>query len=148
MQITINQTEIENAIRAFINDRMKIEEGIEIVIEFKAGRGPEGYTATIDLVEPTPKVDPTPVATVSRTPRAAKAPLVIQQLPLAVETVEETAQDAAGEAQPETATAVEASAPEPVTAADSGQEEVNEDAPAPTTPPKSLFGNLGRPKNN
>ena len=148
MQITLNQAEIETAIREYLAERVTIEDGLEMVIDLRASRGPEGFTAAIDLVEPSVKaVEPTPVVVVPRTPRAARGPIMAQQLPLAVETTQETAQDDAGEAQPETATAVEASAPEPNTAAEAATEQAEEDAPAPTTPPKSLFGNLQRPKN-
>ncbi|UCR75510.1 hypothetical protein PP742_gp26 [Alcaligenes phage vB_Af_QDWS595] len=49
MQITINQVEIEAAIKAHILNQINVKEGHKLAIEMKAGRGADGYTATIDI---------------------------------------------------------------------------------------------------
>ena len=156
MQITLNQTEIETALRRYVNDQVNIREGHEIVIDLKAGRGENGFSATIDIVpaDALPKTsEPALVATSIK-------PLGIQEkvrgkLQPATPTVSEehapeTAQEAAGEAATETATDA---SPEPETAAtnqDSGEagesEGTDEEAP-PTEKPKSLFAKLQKPRN-
>lgn len=50
MQITLNQTEIETALRRYVNEQVNIREGHEIIIDLKAGRGENGFSATIDIV--------------------------------------------------------------------------------------------------
>ena len=156
MQITLNQTEIETALRRYVNDQVNIREGHEIVIDLKAGRGENGFSATIDIVpaDAMPKApEPTPAATSTK-------PLGIQEkvrskLQPATPTVSEeaapeTAEEAADEAATETATDA---SPEPETATtsqDSGDtnepEGADEEAP-PTEKPKSLFAKLQKPRN-
>lgn len=51
MKITLEQNEIEQAIRNYINDQMHIKDGMEIVIDLKATRGDAGMTANIDIVK-------------------------------------------------------------------------------------------------
>jgi hypothetical protein len=53
MQITINQAEIEEAIRERIHAQITIKDGMRIDIDLKATRGDEGYTAVIDIVPET-----------------------------------------------------------------------------------------------
>lgn len=55
MQITLTQAEIEQAIRNFITEQVNIREGHTLSIDLRAGRGPEGYTATIDILGPAPE---------------------------------------------------------------------------------------------
>lgn len=49
LQITLNQTEIEIAIKNYIQKRMVFMEGTDIQIDMKASRGAEGFTAIIDV---------------------------------------------------------------------------------------------------
>ena len=51
MQISINQTEIEQAILDFIKKRINIVEGTQVDIEMKATRGSEGFSAIIDIMD-------------------------------------------------------------------------------------------------
>lgn len=51
MQISINQTEIEQAIFDYIKKRISIVEGTQVDIEMKATRGAEGFSAVIDIVD-------------------------------------------------------------------------------------------------
>ena len=152
MQVTLNQSEIETGIRLYLDTQFKINDGQDITIELKAGRGPEGYTATIDIVpagsgtsvktpEPTP---PTKPVTIPRVRGTTSGP---------VPDAPETAQETAGEAPPETATSGGA---EPETASDSagsGEAQASDGSGEAAVPPeggekpKSLFANLGKPKN-
>lgn len=49
LQITLNQTEIENAIKAYLQNLLVFAEGTDIKIDMKATRGAEGFSATIDV---------------------------------------------------------------------------------------------------
>lgn len=49
MIITLNQSEIETALTKHINDMMNLKEGVQIRYDFKATRGEEGITVTLDL---------------------------------------------------------------------------------------------------
>lgn len=49
MIITLNQSEIETALTKHINDLMNLKEGVQIRYDFKATRGEEGITVTLDL---------------------------------------------------------------------------------------------------
>ena len=60
MQITINQTEIEAAIKAHILSQINIKEGHDISIQLKATRGDDGTTAIIDI---NPSVIPASIPT-------------------------------------------------------------------------------------
>ena len=55
MQITLIQSEIEQALKNYINDIMSVKDGMEIEIQLKATRGEEGTTAIIDIVPQKPK---------------------------------------------------------------------------------------------
>lgn len=129
MQITLNQAEIEQAIKNYVNDQVNIREGHDIAIDLKAGRGPEGFTATIDIVGD--------VATKPIQPAAASKPVATPK-PRAERTV--AAQEAAEEAAPEAAPTTQA---EPEKAQDGAASEDKQE----TEKPKSLFANLGKPKN-
>ena len=49
MQIILNQTEIEQALVSYISTRLAINTGQEIVVEMTAGRGADGYRATVEI---------------------------------------------------------------------------------------------------
>lgn len=49
MQITLNQKEIEQALADYMNARLNIRGDQNVGIDLRAGRGPEGYTANIEL---------------------------------------------------------------------------------------------------
>lgn len=119
MQITLTQAEIEQAISNFVTEQVNIREGHTLDIELKAGRGPEGYTATIDIVAPTDTVVPR---------RPAVKPEAVAK---AASEQEDVA--APSESEPETS------------AEEGAQEESSEESPVEV---KSLFKNLNRPRNN
>ena len=155
MQITLNQAEIEQAIKNYVNDQVNIREGHDITIDLKAGRGPEGFTATIDIVapgvtkaaEPTDASKPTPTLKL-RTQRAVIDPANIEGQPMPG--APETAQEAAEEAAPETATDAQTesqTAQDDAAAADSGDQEAAPATEGEGKKPQSLFANLGKPRN-
>lgn len=49
MQIIINQSEIESAIRTYVQEQINVKPGMQIDIDLKATRGAEGATAIIDI---------------------------------------------------------------------------------------------------
>ena len=51
MQIILVQEEIETAIRKYVNSKVKVNEGQDIRIDLSASRGPEGFRATIDIID-------------------------------------------------------------------------------------------------
>lgn len=139
MQITLNQAEIEQAIKNYVNDQVNIREGHDITIDLKAGRGPEGFTATIDIVAPsaTKTAEPTATSKSALMPKPRTERAVVVQ---AMSDTPETAQEAAEEAAPETATDVQTegqTAQDDAAAAEEGEGKK----------PQSLFANLGKPRN-
>jgi outer membrane biosynthesis protein TonB len=97
VQITLNQSEIEQALKNYILEQININEGMEINIDLKATRGDQGTTAIIDILPigtvaaPAPVVQeqaaaPAPAGRQPRQPRAAKQETPVEQ-PAAVETV-------------------------------------------------------------
>ena len=74
MQITLVQSEIEQALTNHINGLINIKEGMEVKIDLSAGRGADGFKATIDIVPLVEVVQPTVVvkATKSETKPAAE----------------------------------------------------------------------------
>jgi hypothetical protein len=154
MQITINQAEIEEAIRDFVTKKLTVNAGQRIDIDLKATRGDEGYTAIIDIVDAEP-VTSTGIAQVAaevkaeRTP-AAPAPKAERPKAVTKAAAPKAAEPVAEEAAPvaEAPAAAEEEAPfdggTPVAeapAAESAQEE-------PAKPRPSLFGGLGAPQNS
>jgi hypothetical protein len=71
MQITINQAEIEEAIRERILGQIQIKDGMRIDIDLRATRGDEGYTAVIDIV---PKTAERRTSTQSEAPTKVETP--------------------------------------------------------------------------
>lgn len=51
MIITLVQAEIEAAIKQYVEDLVNVKEGMEVSIDLRAGRGVDGYTATIEIVK-------------------------------------------------------------------------------------------------
>ena len=100
MQITLNQNEIEGAIRDHVHGQVNIRESQELSIDLRAGRGEKGFTATIEikprtvadngpvegvsddaphLVKAMPAVDPTPTEIAKPEPEAEPAPLTVAE---------------------------------------------------------------------
>lgn len=172
MQITLVQSEIEQALTDFISSQMTIKEGMAIKIELRATRGAEGFQANIDIVPqhllsevvaapatvPTSRAataavkGETPATLVKKSPEEAAPRLVSGEvlppepsLP-EPEVVEEEA------AEPEVAVAEEGPVdmaeeePVPEVETEAAAEEPAEEV-KPSTQARSLFGNLRKPEN-
>lgn len=79
MKITLNQEEIHQAVEAYVRSQINIAQNQEVAIDFTAGRGPDGLTATLDIRTiqvAAPVVAPVAVAAAQPTRRAmpARAP--------------------------------------------------------------------------
>ena len=136
MQITLIQSEIEQALKNYINDIMSVKDGMEIEIQLKATRGEEGTTAIIDIVPQKPKA-PRGRLTSGEVP--AKAEPAKAAAPAKAEAAQAVA-EAVAEAEADDAEQVaeQAQEPAPVEA---------EQAPAEEAPRKSLFAGLSKPQN-
>lgn len=154
MQITLIQSEIEQALKNYINDIMSVKEGMEIEIQLKATRGEEGTTAIIDIV-PLKTKPARPRATgeasgKSDAPRAAStaksdpAPAQVQ-----VEPAPQAQNESLAEAQADDAEQVADATGDSDTAAEVVAEEAGQLPESPAGEPgrQSLFAGLNRPKN-
>ena len=142
MQITLIQSEIEQALKNYINDIMSVKDGMEIEIQLKATRGEEGTTAIIDIVPQKPKAarggrTSGEVPAKAEPVKAAAAPVKAEPAQAVTESVAEAEADDA-EQVAEQAQEPEALEPAPVEA---------EQAPAEEAPRKSLFAGLSKPQN-
>lgn len=173
MQITLIQSEIEQALTDYIHSQINVKEGQKITIELKATRGAEGTTAVIDIVaeKPAAKAEPVvkpQVLTNTPTKPAAKAEPKPEVKP---DPKPEVVEDNAGAAAADTAAeanaegqANESQATPADNAGESGEAGVADagdageaqgtadpvvETPAAdaTAKPKSLFEGLRKPKN-
>lgn len=137
MQITLIQSEIEQALKNYINDIMSVKDGMEIEIQLKATRGEEGTTAIIDIVPQKPK--------------AARGGRTSGEIPAKAEPVKATAAPVKAEpAQAVAESVAEAEADDAEQVAEQAQEPAPveaEQAPAEEAPRKSLFAGLSKPQN-
>lgn len=162
MQITINQAEIEEAIRDFVKKKLTVNSNQRIDIDLKATRGDEGYTAIIDVVDAEPATSNSTgisqVAQEVKAERTTAAPAPKAERPKAVtkaaapkaaapaeaEVVEEASETVADEAA-----LAEAVAEEPPFDGGTPVEAPAEPAAEePAKPRPSLFGGLGAPQNS
>ena len=137
MQITLIQSEIEQALKNYINDIMSVKDGMEIEIQLKATRGEEGTTAIIDIVPQKPKAarggrTSGEVPAKAEPVKAATAPVKAEPAQAVAESVAEAEADDAEQV------AEQAQEPAPVEA---------EQAQAEEAPRKSLFAGLSKPQN-
>lgn len=154
MRITIVESEIKEAIVAFVASQLTIKEGQEITVDFKATRGEDGATAEISITTPTVKSPaktnrkavPTLTAK-AESAEEAKADIPEQpeevtesvNEPQTVDSATETKNASVEEAQPTDNVSAEAQAEDP-------SSEPEEATSVPQT--GSLFAKLQRPKND
>lgn len=155
MQIILVQAEIEKAIRNYVNSKVQVNEGQDIRIDLSASRGPEGFRATIDIVDedatatasaapapaPAPKAAaPKVTAEAGEDQAAAKAKAAEAEANKKAEA--ERAAAAQAEAEKKALEAADSSATEPPFEADAKEEvqEVQEPTSAAAAPRKPLFG--------
>lgn len=79
MKLTLDQNEIEQAIIAYARNCITLAEGTSISVDMTAGRGPNGFSATLDITPGVAKAKP-----VYRLPEVADVnlPEVIAQQPM------------------------------------------------------------------
>ena len=75
MKITLDQVEIEDAVRDYVMSQVSVKDGQRIEMDFTAGRGANGLTVDINIVRDTSAVIPTP-ATKSTTTRSSETQAV------------------------------------------------------------------------
>ena len=136
MQIIIAQYEIEEAIKNYVCARIAVSGNTEITVDLTAGRGADGFKATIELTDKAVKqaAQPKPItrpATVDVPTKTAEVMIEAEAVAGGVDVVAEEV----------------AALDEPVTAATPEAEDPQTPAAAPTAP-KSLFRDLPRPKNS
>lgn len=149
MQIILVQAEIEKAIRNYVNSKVQVNEGQDIRIDLSASRGPEGFRATIDIVDEdatAPKAAaPKVTAEAGEDQAAAKAKAAEAAAKKKAEAERAATAQAEAEAEKKALETADSSATEPPFEPDA-QEEVQETAAAPAAgeqpaaPRKPLFG--------
>lgn len=141
MQITLSQDEIEHAIIGYVRRQITIAEDQKIEVDLKAGRGENGFTATLDI-RPMDLVRQTPVITTELHVSSEDLKKSLEQLD-----IEETVAEAPveEEAKPEPvkkATGLFAKAKAPETKSEEVQEAeavLGTDAPEAEAAPKKIF---------
>ena len=158
MEITLNQSEIEQAIRNYLDTQFRINEGQDISIEMKAGRGENGFTASIDIVPAGTRQAaqgteaPKSLGIKEQTARTPKTTVIEKTSPQA-EPTPDTANEA-GSADQETAaetttteTAQDAAGEAPAAEGDNAASEGSNEQAVSEAPRASLFGALKKPQN-
>lgn len=157
MQIILVQAEIEKAIRNYVNSKVQVNEGQDIRIDLSASRGPEGFRATIDIVDedatttvnailvpaPVPKAAALKVAAeAGEDQAAAKAKAAEAEAKKKAEAERAAAAAAQVEAEKKALETADSSATEPPFEPDAMEEvqEVQEPTSAAAAPRKPLFG--------
>ena len=138
MQLILPQSELEQAIKNYVNDLMNVKDGTELSIDLRAGRGLDGFTATVDIIKagtamPAKTVVP---AAVIPAPVPVAAPVKVTPRPVAKE-------EPVAEEKPAEDTSV-ANKSEQQEAASEAKEEAP--AEAPSTVRRPLFGSLKKPE--
>lgn len=138
MQLILPQSELEQAIKNYVNDLMNVKDGTELSIDLKAGRGLDGFTATVDIIKagmaiPAKTVVP---AAVIPAPVPVAAPVKVTPRPVAKE-------EPVAEEKPAEDTSV-ANKSEQQEAASEAKEEAAPEAT--TTVRRPLFGSLKKPE--
>ena len=149
MQITLIQSEIEQALKNYINDIMSVKDGMEIEIQLKATRGEEGTTAIIDIVPQKPKASrggrTSGEVPAKAEPAKAAAPAKAEAAQAVAEAAPEPVAESVAEAEADDAEQVAEQAQEPEAQEPAPVEA--EEAPAEEAPRKSLFAGLSKPQN-
>lgn len=146
MQITLVQSEIEQALRTYVNNLINIKEGTQINIDLSAGRGADGFKATIDIVQLDSVIAPVGQTQKAETKSAAEEKPAKAE-PKKEKKAEQTQTSSGAVAEAGSAQLVGDQQSEDEDATES---EVQAEAEAQTeqaAPRKSLFGGLTKPVN-
>lgn len=149
MKFTLNQNEIEQALRNYVGTLFTINEGAEMSIDIKNTRGADGVTAEIDVAL---------VGSVVVQPAVVeqKAQVVKAEKPAKTQTTAGAVAGAATnagkpETKPETdeqaEQAEQQAAQQEASAEAEAQQETQEEVQAEVKPRTSLFGGLKKPTN-
>lgn len=143
MQIILVQAEVEQAIKDYIANRVTLAKGTEIAIDLKAGRGPEGFTASIDIVPADAKSATTAAAPVKRTVTKAQETTVV-----ATESTDAAqASDEGSDASQEAASPQETVSSESTDGANAESGTAETASGETNAPARSLFAGLKKPVN-
>ncbi len=178
MEIKLKQSEIEDAVRGYLNGIFALATGATFSIDFQATRGPEGFIANIVIGNkdsaPAPKEEkaevvdePVPAQTTETKPQATATQTKTKRLVLDQKQKDEpvVADPVVETKEPEPETTVEPEADKPPFDETEGKAqaggfkgfEKEADAPADAEPEatateqpvrKSLFGGLNKPSNS
>lgn len=140
MQITLVQPEIEQVLTDYITSQVSINSGMHISIDLRAGRGVDGFTATIDIVHPehaaAAQILPEAAPVIETAPKKVTKPVAAKPAPVE-EPEAEVVEEVEAEAESVAEEAVDHSPVEEATATEE----------APAAPKKSLFSGLQKPNN-
>ena len=125
MQITLNQDELEDAVRHFVTSQITVAEGQKIAVDFTAGRGDKGMSASLTIAPAMPRVKPAALRTTRPAPVEETAEVEAEE-----ESDIQDAEDDGFVAEVEGAEDSEQEDPEEAGDDDSAEEE-GEDGPAP-----------------
>lgn len=155
MRITLNQIEIELALKNYVNKLLNVHQGIDMTIDIKATRGSDGMTAEIDLTDPSDgyKFLPQKVeveAVVTKPVQILNKPVSVPEVPQNTTPVQQSTPEPVAQPEPEPAQIPQVH--EPLTPPD---EEVSpsvapaegETAVVAAKPKVGLFANLKKPVN-
>lgn len=146
MQIILVQAEVEQAIKDYIANRVTLAKGTEIAIDLKAGRGPEGFTASIDIVPADAKSATTAAAPVKRAVvKAQETTMTASETVTATQASDEGTNDSQETDSPQETVSSEST--DGANAESGTAETASDDAEAATAPARSLFAGLKKPVN-
>lgn len=148
MQLILPQSELEQAIKNYVNDLMNVKDGTELHIDLKAGRGVDGFTATVDIIKAgsnVPAKTVVPTATATAVIPAAAAVLKVTARAVVQEEITPKAEPVKVQESVPVEVAVEVKSEQPE-AATQGQIEEAAPAEATTSVRRPLFGNLKKPE--
>lgn len=158
MLITIVQTEIEQAIRDYVGNQLKIADGMEMSIALSATRGDEGFKAAIDIhpIANAPKQEQLKATTASVPGKSPIfTPRVISATPVSQDNkgTEKSNEPGTDSLADEAGSGEKSNEQPPVATEDAtgeGQKSETETANAdtPASASRSLFKGLSKPKNS
>lgn len=131
MQITLQHTELEKAIQAFVLQHVAPQSNAQVIVTLRAGRGEKNFSAVVDIIphgQAMPRHEATPGALTTKVVSAKRQAAIDAILPTSVEAVIE-----AGERM-EAATGIPDGLPKQEVV-----EEHSAEAEATVPPAKSIF---------
>lgn len=146
MQIILVQAEVEQAIKDYIANRVTLAKGTEIAIDLKAGRGPEGFTASIDIVPSVAKSATTAAAPVKRAVvKAQETTMTAPETVTATQASDEGTNDSQEADSPQETVSSEST--DGANAESGTAETASDETEAAPAPARSLFAGLKKPVN-